>query len=519
MHSTWIDKYSPKKISDITCNIKGIKIICNWLKNYNNNKVTQLANMEINKTKKRGRKSKKFNNIDDTIKTPGKQKEQQYSCLLIHGDHGVGKTTIIKTILNQYKYDVHILNLETLKLHNNLDIYMDKLFSDNILNIFKNEKNNKSVILIDDIESITSINEKSLILSLQKLNDMKWYCPIIYISSGKHSKLLTHLKDNTLAVKLYEPSKFQLKNMMDNIIKKENILMSYTLAFKIIEHAQSDIRRLITILEDLKKYSSSNTITQSFFDEYINTYRKKDVNVQLQKGAQKLMYNYTGITDCLKYYESEKVLLPLMLHLHYLSGIISSCNNKKKIFNTVNIISNLISFTDVMENIIYSDQNWNMQELHGIYSCAIISYYLNKLGVHNSVNHDLYFPLDLNRTSIKQINKKNILNADKFFVNMNVIDYIYMTKIITRMINTHDVQTYNTFLETYNITTNSIEILLKIDKISKNKSISHSKKKNIVHQNITNSSEILCKTTYMKNMKSFYEYNKISKNIISDLNL
>ena len=79
-----------------------------------------------------------------------------------------------------------------------------------------------------------------------------------------------------------------------------------------------------------------------------------------------MIYGYNGINECLKYYETEKVLLPLMLHLHYITCILESCDETKKVFNIIDRISTIISFSDVMENFIYSDQNWTMHELHGI---------------------------------------------------------------------------------------------------------------------------------------------------------
>ena len=47
----------------------------------------------------------------------------------------------------------------------------------------------------------------------------------------------------------------------------------------------------------------------------------------------------------------------------------------------------------------------------------------------------LDFPMDLNRTSIQKINKKNILNANKCLNVMNIHDYIYINQIVRNMLN------------------------------------------------------------------------------------
>ena len=402
-----------------------------------------------------------------------------------------------------------------------MDMCMDKMFNtDNIINIFKKQINKKTVIVIDNLESLLSTNEKSVMVALQKLNDKKWYCPIIFISNGKHSKLLSHFKKTVLCVRFFEPFPSHMKKILDTVAKKENIIVPYSLAHKIVEYAQSDIRRLISILEDFKSSQIGQTLTLVFFNEYINTYQKKDVNIKLHKGAHKLIYEYKGIDECLRYYETEKVLLPLMLHLHYVKCVVNDCGNEKRMFNTVDKISNIISFSDVMENFIYSDQNWTMHELHGIYSCGIISYYLHRLKITNITDQTLSFPLDLNKTSIRQINKKNIINADKYFVNMNVFDYIYMTKILYNIVNSDDLFALKRFLGSYNITLENIESILKIDKIGKYKTTISAKKKKLVSTIPQPSgTQGICKITHTKYRKDYYSFMKIRDSMLKDFEL
>lgn len=538
--SSLMVKYTPTQISDMICNPKSINTICDWLESFRANKQKELANKilieEAKEKKKKGKKGKKKavsveslnddnidentdENIDDSDKK--KKKKGPSPCLLITGNHGIGKTTAVKVILNHYKYTVRTLNFETLKITKNLDTYMDKIFhTTNVINILKKEKHENIVIVVDDLESLLSSNEKSIITALHKLNDEKWYCPIIFISNGKHSKMLSTLKKSVMTVKFYEPYPSQMKKIMDGIIKKEHIVASYDLSYKIVEYVQSDVRMLLTFLEDFRQSGKGSVITQKFFTDYINTYQKKDANIELHKGAQKLIYEYKGINECLKYYETEKVLLPLMLHLHYINCVINDCEDIKKLYNTMDVISNLISFSDVMENFIYSDQNWTIHELHGIYSCGIISYYLHELDVINITSQQLFFPLDLNKTSIRQINKKNIINSDKYFINMNVFDYIYVAKILSNMNETNNLYSLQHFLKSYNIIVDNIESVFKIDKIKKYKgSISAKKKKNMDKIMINNVSNMRSKITHTKNRKNYYSFIKIRESMMRDFNV
>src|SRR6202012_5095261 len=99
-----------------------------------------------------------------------------------------------------------------------------------------------------------------------------------------------------------------------------------------------------------------------------------------------------------------------------------------ELMNITKNVSETLSFGDIIENHIYGDQNWEMQEIHGIITCGLSSYYINTLKDKPETTL-LNFASDLNKTSIKNINKKNIVNADEYFKNKSIEDYIYMNAI------------------------------------------------------------------------------------------
>jgi hypothetical protein len=75
------------------------------------------------------------------------------------------------------------------------------------------------------------------------------------------------------------------------------------------------------------------------------------------------------------------------------------------------------------------------------------------------------FTSDINRTSIKKINKKNINKTDKCFENKTIEDYIYINKIIKELINEDKIEECVRLLISYDVKMEYIESLLKIDKI------------------------------------------------------
>ena len=76
------------------------------------------------------------------------------------------------------------------------------------------------------MDKITLKNEKSRIKDLVKLNHVKRYFPIIFISSLLHNKLLTDILEFGDDIKLKQPTNLELLNFLNKIIINENINIS-----------------------------------------------------------------------------------------------------------------------------------------------------------------------------------------------------------------------------------------------------------------------------------------------------
>lgn len=452
MTTEWIHKYQPKKIADLITNTPAVKTLSLWLSNYEKRK------REVLKADKKQKKKDKNN-----------PNNKYTSCVIVTGDHGVGKSTAVDIILKEYKYDVHNINLNILKnIKNAEDIINKIMLSSNVLSIMNNDVQHKMAIVVDELESISSSVEKGHILSLQKLNDVNWYCPIIFISNNQHNKLITSIKKVSTEIKFYLPFPSDMKKILMRIANSENIKIEHDIIRnKLIKHSQGDIRRLIYTLHDIKDTYDNKQIDIAVLEDYFSRSSSKDTNLELFAATNLLLYEYTDINNCLKLYEDEKTLLPLMIHHNYVANIISNIPDLKTQYNLTNKISQLLSEGDVIENYIYGDQNWDMQEIHGLYVTSLPSYYLCD-EVRKNKNIDrirLGFSTDLNKTSIRQINKKNILKLDDCLKNMDIEDYIYINKIIKKLLDEDKIEECSKILNTYNIKLDQVESLLKIDKI------------------------------------------------------
>jgi len=165
-----------------------------------------------------------------------------------------------------------------------------------------------------------------------------------------------------------------------------------------------------------------------------------------------------------------------MVHQNYVASVLLNINSSQDQYDIIRKVGESLSTGDVVENYIYGDQSWEMQEIHGFHTCAATSFYLCEK-MTGALEVDLAFTTDLNKTSIKKINKKNINNTNRCFKNMNIFDYIYVNKIIRKLIDSNRIQECVNLMKNYGIRLEHIESLLKIDKIKNAKTALTSKQK------------------------------------------
>ena len=306
------------------------------------------------------------------------------------------------------------------------------------------------------------------------MNEIKKKFPIILISNLTHSKFINKLiqKKHCPEIKFELPGETSLKTIINKICKNENLNIAPEIILKIIEYSQKDIRKCILILQDLYltfgKLSNESIIDEAKFKLYRMYTQRKDIDCGLLIANKNLMDNYKSIQNCLKMYDKEKVLLPLMLFENYPLAIENKELSTKDKINMIANITNSLSIGDVIETNIYSDQNWYLQDTHGFFSCAKPSFDMISKNNHNSSNQSKYYNLnfsyDLNSVSIKNINRKNFVNIQNHLINFNNYDILYLHKIYKYQIKNKKTDKLNKILANYKITLKNITSINNIDK-------------------------------------------------------
>jgi SpoVK/Ycf46/Vps4 family AAA+-type ATPase len=473
----WTKKYEPTNTNQVLSNNGSVKRLKAWLKEFPTNQAV------VHKAIENG--EKKTRSVKGTPK----------SCILVTGNHGTGKTMAVKLILKELKYEARPISFDGIKNSKEVkEIIKSILNSTSVVDSMNNDENKKIAIIVDELDAITSPAGKSSITSLRKENDTQWHFPIIFISSNKHSKLLSDLKKSYINVIFFPPFPSIMKNIMMSIVKAEKMKITNSKVIsKIVSNSQSDVRRLIHSLQDLYELYGTSEISLEIIKKYFEFNRKKDTEHELFDVAKKLLYEDLSWNKCLDLYNTETVLVPLMILEHFPNTVFYKSSKKsmtnEKTLDILKEVCECLSSGDIVENIIYGSQNWDLKDVHCFLTCIATSYKLNK-DIEVEPKKEKYdFTKDLTHTSSRNINRKNnILKANKFFPNRTIYDYIFMNKIMRHYIDNNQIaKGVKKVLKDYpHIDMEYVDAFLKIDKIKTSKHILGSKQKTEFENAISN---------------------------------
>ena len=406
--------------------------------------------------------------------------------IIILGSHGIGKTMIVQMLLEKYNYVYKMIYPDEIKQFRNDADFEDYYNHDNSIIAkvkMKSRDSKKLALVFDETESITLTSERKYVFNIHKVNTKFKKFPLIFISNTNHSKLINDLKKYCIELKFIAPSSYELMSYIRKICSKEKITIEEDGSIEmLVNFSQFDIRRLVNILQEY--YYNFNIINITNLTRFIEMSIMKDTNVGLYEASLNLINNVYDLEHIFKLYETDKVLIPLMMSENYYKKILSHKNKSSwnNMLNQIENISDSLSIGDNIETSIYTDQNWYLQNIHGFYTCYNTSYYTN-LSDKKLTKTDMKFSTDLNKTSLKNINKKNITNLEKIISNKSIDEILYLCKITNYIIANKSSAMIIDILKIYkqDIDIKDLELCLKIDKTIEFITLTAKEKKEITH--------------------------------------
>jgi hypothetical protein len=315
-------------------------------------------------------------------------------------------------------------------------------------------------------------SEKNILIELLKDNELNKRFPLIFITNEQHNKLVSDIKKvcpeyRFRYLQSSEITSKEVTNYIQNICDKEKIeIQDAKIINNIIKFSQFDIRRLLLILQDLKLTYNNRIVGNEEWKNYIISTQKKDKDIGLYDATKLILNKYYNIDTCLQLYDVEKVLLPLMIFENYPKNALTrNVESNQELLKIMRDVTFSIASGDVIETNIYTDQNWYLQNLHGFYTCVETSFILNQYPKkYEDNNQKIDFSTDLNKTSLRNINKKNISSIQTMLPNKNLIDLLYLNRYIHYNLSKNNYNVVKELSIDYNLPPKVIKNIFKIDK-------------------------------------------------------
>lgn len=359
----WTNKYNPKSIQEIIGNQANVKKITQWLQDWHD------VNILGNKKDFHGTYNR-FRNENPNCKA-----------MLISGDPGIGKTSTVRLLAKLLDFKPFELNASDQR---NKKIILNKvgyLMDNTTLEGTKDEKiNQKNLIVMDEIDGIAGNEDRGGIAALiQIIKETK--TPIICICNDRQSQKLKSLANYCYDIRFSKPDKRQMTKRLMEICAMEGIKAEEAAIENLCEVVGNDIRQSLNFIQFWSRKSKQLKIC-----DMTNTFNKynKDNIVMINhfEGVTKLLtrqsFSMMNFRDKLNMFFLDYDLVPLLVQENYLG-----CYKEKSISSLQKIYKSAdhISFSDILDKKIRSQNNWNLLQDKGIHSCvAVGEYSANALG-------------------------------------------------------------------------------------------------------------------------------------------
>jgi hypothetical protein len=435
--------------------------------------------------------------------------------LLLIGSTGSGKTLIANLLLEKFNYQIIELNGSHLRTQKKLGDFLHKALGfKNVIDLFYEEQKPIGLIM-DEIETLCQNNDKGgLSEFIQILKDNQKYeknieknkkqkidmntfifikNPIVCTYINNNDKKVNELKNFSHTIFLKDIQVTHYEKFTNNLVNDNEIKLNdgKKIDSKIIKYlhkkCRNDIRKFILALENIHLYTQSKNIKKNIkLDEYlkiecINDTTKNDI--QLDEATQLIMHKKLKYNQLDLMYYMDPFVLPYTLYQNIVPFLnATTMNSKNKILTYSKYMESLSEF-DVINSYIYENNDWyDIDNYLSYYGVQIPNYEIHQQKFNIKTHNIIEFTNIHNKASQMLVNKKLISQAkqslNKKYTNINhlILDcellFYYFNEFRDCVLNDEFEGLYEKrlikYMNLYKINYESLENLLKIEKINKN---------------------------------------------------
>ena len=333
-------KYKPTKLSDFVGNSKVIHPFTKWLLNWD-------------PTSKKNR------------------------CALVSGVNGLGKSLLVELILKKYSYHAIHLTPDEDRSRETIQKSIKPL-----LNVKKTFDNCENVLVVSDIDS--GGGDHGFISALVECIK-ETEIPIICICDDRYAQPLKPLVSHCFDIKLSKPTYTDVYAFVYKVVTAENISIKKSVADKLINQANSDIRFILNSLQLGVRNVGTNKDIQS-------------TNIFDTTGA--LLNMDATFADKYATYWMAHDIHPLLIQENYI-GCIMGQKDPDKCVENLSFAADALSDMDILD----TEFNYDLSPYVAA-NCIRATAKCNKKGL-------IKFPQFLGKISVQNKNKREKLDYDK----------------------------------------------------------------------------------------------------------
>lgn len=308
-------------------------------------------------------------------------KDEPKKVLFVYGETGSGKFNFIKENLK----DNYNLNTFTY-----IDFLYGKNITKTIINVnnynnvfFMMTKTKKPVVVIKEVEFIKTKTIKNILKELNvkniKKNKNKINIPIILIGSGQCIKTKKDLYDVCKIIEFKKEEQKDINSNIDKILDQNNIGVDEKVKEYIISNCDN-YNKINLIINYIKNYTTKRSKVISYksvkkvLELLINNI---NYNTELYDNVKEILTNEIQIKDIFNYYYLEKILLPLLIHENYKTYITKNIKSQIDVKRCIRLVADNLMKGDIINEFIFNNHIWNIQDLFAILYCQRTSYIIN----------------------------------------------------------------------------------------------------------------------------------------------
>jgi replication factor C subunit 1 len=328
----WTEKYRPTSVKEIVGNPGAIKELITWLQNCQRDLALHA--------------------------TTEKKSKREPIAALISGPPGIGKTTAAVLVAKSLGYVPILSNASDERNKASVQDHLQGSLQNRSMLEFWTKTPHKSLLIMDEIDGMSSGDRGGIAELIREMRNAK--TPIICICNDRYNPKVRSLANHCKDIRFRRPTVQQILPRMRAILEAENIHLDEGILRRIIESANGDIRQILNVLQ-LWSVRWQTLSAANVNDQLRAT--SKNIDLGPWDVVPRLFGPTTeSFSDRLDYYFVDTNLVPLMVHEAYLK--ISDSVSLQKVASAADIIS----VADTIDRLVYREQKWELQPLHGFLS-------------------------------------------------------------------------------------------------------------------------------------------------------